>query len=136
ALTAYEYLITLDQEVNLFWRRRITGATLLFLATRYLALLAGPILGAATFALLPDHHHYLCVSRLSCVVLGYVQFVPSVMQSLVWAGFSGLRILALSGMNWALASAVFVLAVCPFGVNMVCSPLHSSPRWLIFNLSL
>lgn len=55
ALTAYEYLITLDQEVNLFWRRRITGATLLFLATRYLALLAGPILGAATFAPLPDH---------------------------------------------------------------------------------
>lgn len=50
ALTAYEYLITLDQEVNLFWRRRITGATLLFLATRYLALLAGPIFGAATFA--------------------------------------------------------------------------------------
>ncbi|KAL1938208.1 hypothetical protein VTO73DRAFT_11852 [Trametes versicolor] len=108
ALTAYEYLITLDQEVNLFWRRRITGATLLFLATRYLALLAGPILGAATFAPLPDH------------------FVPSVMQSLVWAadqkvgivGFSGLRTLALSGMNWALASAVFVLAVCPFGVNM------------------
>lgn len=82
------------------------------------------------------------------------------MQSLVWAGklprslirnlntrivvadrkfgivgFSGLRTLALSGINWTLASTVFILAACPFGVNMVRPPLHPTHRRLILNIS-
>ena len=34
----YEYLITVGAEVELFWRRKITGASVLFLANRYLVL--------------------------------------------------------------------------------------------------
>lgn len=36
ALAAYEYLITLKQEVALIWGRKWTGMTLLFVANRYI----------------------------------------------------------------------------------------------------
>ena len=38
ALAAYEYLITLGQEVALVWKRRWTGSTWLFVANRYIML--------------------------------------------------------------------------------------------------
>lgn len=50
AMIVYEYLITFDQEVLLFWRRKPTGATVLFLMVRYLALLSYSFFGAATYA--------------------------------------------------------------------------------------
>lgn len=51
---AYEYVITLDQEVSLFWMRRKTGATWLFLLIRYMALLSLCLLNAATYAPMSD----------------------------------------------------------------------------------
>ncbi len=36
ALVAYEYLLSIDQEVALIWRRKWTGATWLFATNRYL----------------------------------------------------------------------------------------------------
>lgn len=39
ALLAYEFLITFDQEVEMFWVRKMTGASVLFLSNRYLLLL-------------------------------------------------------------------------------------------------
>lgn len=39
ALVCYEYLITLGTEVQLFWGREITGATILFCINRYIKLL-------------------------------------------------------------------------------------------------
>ncbi|KAL1938175.1 hypothetical protein VTO73DRAFT_11819 [Trametes versicolor] len=85
ALLVYEYVITLDQEIALFCKRKKTGATWLFFTTRYLALLTYSLLGSVTFMSMSDRY-------------------------LPWAAFSGLRALAMSGMNWWLASGVFVLA--------------------------
>lgn len=31
----WEYIITTDQEVELFWKRRLSGASMIFLANRY-----------------------------------------------------------------------------------------------------
>ncbi|KAL1944237.1 hypothetical protein VTO73DRAFT_3422 [Trametes versicolor] len=42
-LIFYEYLITIDREIDLVWGRRFTGATALFLLNRYLALLKYPV---------------------------------------------------------------------------------------------
>ena len=36
----YEHMITLGIEVNYFWSSKVTGATILFFANRYLNLLA------------------------------------------------------------------------------------------------
>ena len=35
----YEYIITADREVTLFWNGRMDGATVLFLSNRYLTLI-------------------------------------------------------------------------------------------------
>ncbi|EIW59955.1 uncharacterized protein TRAVEDRAFT_47251 [Trametes versicolor FP-101664 SS1] len=103
SLLAYEYVITFDQEVTLFWKRKKTGATVLFLAIRYLTLLSYDFLGTATFAPMSDQK---------------VQFVVSLCQYPFWAAFSGLRALALSRLNWPLAVVVFVLALAPLGMNL------------------
>ena len=38
-LLVYEYIITFGQDVQLFWRRKWSGATALFFLNRYLPLL-------------------------------------------------------------------------------------------------
>ena len=35
-IVLYEYTLTFPDEVNLFWKQKITGATVLFMANRYL----------------------------------------------------------------------------------------------------
>ena len=40
ALLAFEYLITFGQEVELLWKRKLTGASVLFFFNRYLILLS------------------------------------------------------------------------------------------------
>lgn len=47
ALCFYEYIITIDLEVDFFWRGRLTGATLLFLTNRYIVM-ATLVLGVST----------------------------------------------------------------------------------------
>lgn len=55
AFLVYEYLITLDQEIKLFWKRGgFTGASALFLFVRYSTLICYDILGAISFAPLSD----------------------------------------------------------------------------------
>lgn len=39
----YDYLITFEQERKTIWQRKFSGATLLFLLNRYLALLYGAL---------------------------------------------------------------------------------------------
>nr|VWO99384.1 G protein beta subunit Gib2 [Ganoderma boninense] len=39
ALVGYDYLLTVERESRLFWRRKVNTATILFFANRYLALL-------------------------------------------------------------------------------------------------
>ena len=39
ALVIYEYLVTFTTEVQLFWMRELTGASILFFINRYLMLL-------------------------------------------------------------------------------------------------
>lgn len=38
-LLFYDYILTFDKEVGLFWKKRISGASLLFFCNRYLTLL-------------------------------------------------------------------------------------------------
>ncbi|RPD69379.1 hypothetical protein L226DRAFT_616909 [Lentinus tigrinus ALCF2SS1-7] len=93
AFIAYEYLLTWDQEVNLFWRRKFTGASVLFFLNRYILLLFCEMYGGATFT------------------LGAIQYF-------VWAAFSGLRAFALSR-SWLLGTLCFLLSVVPFPLNLV-----------------
>ena len=38
-LLFYDYILTFDKEVGLFWKKKISGASLLFFCNRYLTLL-------------------------------------------------------------------------------------------------
>ncbi|KAI0324214.1 hypothetical protein GY45DRAFT_1439224 [Cubamyces sp. BRFM 1775] len=101
-LLAYDYVITFGQEVQYIWMRKKTGAACLFFAVRYLALLALVFLESMSY--IPMSDHITASAQIA-------QYVP-------WAVFSGLRALALSGLNWPLATIVFVVACGPFAVNV------------------
>ncbi|KAI1791812.1 hypothetical protein LXA43DRAFT_1009270 [Ganoderma leucocontextum] len=104
----YDILLTLDVEVDFFWKGPFTSATALFLANRYLAL-ASLILDF--FQLLPFRSDKSCaLYERAGLALVYVQFLPP-------AVFSGLRAYALSK-NLSLAVLILVLSLVPFGINM------------------
>lgn len=44
ALVVYEYAVTMDREINLVWRRKLTAPSLILLLSRWFMLL-GPITG-------------------------------------------------------------------------------------------
>ncbi|EIW59948.1 uncharacterized protein TRAVEDRAFT_47244 [Trametes versicolor FP-101664 SS1] len=129
ALITYDYLITIDQEVALFWRRNMSGATALYLGTRYIGVLAYSILGTATYTPMTEKRYgnvygslrrrtKLSTKFCSCMGIAIAQPAFSGMQYVFFAAFSSMRTLALSKMNYMLAIVVFVFALGPFAVNV------------------
>ncbi|KAL1938198.1 hypothetical protein VTO73DRAFT_11842 [Trametes versicolor] len=118
ALIAYEYIITFNQEIALFWKRKPTGATALFFGTRYIGLLTYSFLGAATYAPMSDKVSSMFSNSSSCTRIVNAQAAVNIVQYVFWAAFSGLRTLALSKMNYYLAFAVFIFALGPFVINL------------------
>ncbi|KAI0763840.1 hypothetical protein BD413DRAFT_642322 [Trametes elegans] len=119
AFLTYEYFITLDREVTLFWRRSRTGASVLFLTNRYLPLLVN-VLNISSLGRMSD-----AIPASSCDA--YVKALQTIqlMQYLPWAAFSSLRTFALAGGDWAIATVVFLLSMVPFGINL------SQYHWLV-----
>ncbi|KAI0766911.1 hypothetical protein BD413DRAFT_480398 [Trametes elegans] len=143
AFLGYEYLVTFDREVALFWWGRFTGASLLFLLNRYLPLLvvmldlcqSVPMSGRVII-----HHLRWCVTSVvltmharrctsfvgfvmrsymtdelpsRCASFVYVTGIASVLQYIPWAAFSALRVFALSGRHWPLAIVILLLSAIP-----------------------
>ncbi|OSC96671.1 hypothetical protein PYCCODRAFT_1481818 [Trametes coccinea BRFM310] len=109
ALMAYEYVITLHQEVRFIWMRKKTPATWLFFVIRYYGLLSLLVLQAISFAPFSDTG---CTRYVTAeAAFQYAQYI-------FWAVFSALRALALSNMNWPLGGIVFLLSCGPFAVNI------------------
>ncbi|KAI0689448.1 hypothetical protein C8T65DRAFT_746165 [Cerioporus squamosus] len=89
AVFIYEYLITLGDEVNLFWSRRLTGATLLFVSNRALVMWA----------------------HIFTMVTSYIPISPAHNSA-----FSTLRAFALTRL-WSLSIFVLLLSSVPIGIN-------------------
>ncbi|TBU47582.1 hypothetical protein BD309DRAFT_1053160 [Dichomitus squalens] len=117
----YDCLLTLDDEVEFFWKRPFTGATALFLFNRYLALADVLTLffswsgqnawysdAAAWYN--NDRVRICAIDERITLAIVYLQLLPP-------AVFSCLRAFALSK-SWPLAMLVLVLALVPYGVNM------------------
>ncbi|KAI0794511.1 hypothetical protein C8Q74DRAFT_1215787 [Fomes fomentarius] len=102
----YEYSITFGMEVDLFWTRRFSGATVLFLANKYITLL-NHLFDLSLF--IPFHvsdktynlKKLLHQMRLTC---------EGVLVS---------RLLAICtlGRNWFLSLSISLLSLVPLGVN-------------------
>ncbi|KAI0746884.1 hypothetical protein C8Q80DRAFT_1271711 [Daedaleopsis nitida] len=96
AFLVYEYLITFDQEVRLFWRRDVSGACILFFLNRYLS---------------------LSVQLLDLVLFVTPMSITSHTSLINRDLFSGLRAYALC-LNKPVSLLVSVLSLAPVGVNV------------------
>ncbi|PIL30359.1 hypothetical protein GSI_07544 [Ganoderma sinense ZZ0214-1] len=108
-LYMYEYLLTIDYEVELFWRRKFTGASALFFLNRYLRLwfyIAQLIFWASLSS---------PVRRSTCLPV----VVVLIRATIPSRAFSGLRMFAISSKNWSLSIIVFALSIVPFATDLV-----------------
>ncbi|TBU26484.1 hypothetical protein BD311DRAFT_667451 [Dichomitus squalens] len=112
SLLAYEWVIGLGKEVNLFWREKVTGATVLFLLNRYAPLVYMLSSYSGSMAVTDKVAVESCnASVMTSFALDNLQYVP-------WALFSSLRVYALCGKRWVAAMPVLVFSVIPIGINL------------------
>ncbi|KAH9917406.1 uncharacterized protein BXZ73DRAFT_105571 [Epithele typhae] len=97
ALVVYDGLLLLDDEINLFWGRPLSGAQVLYLANKYVFLLTD--------------------FRQVCGGVEGAAVVLSTFPYFVWAAFSALRAYALSRSPY-LAVAVGTFSMVPVGVDL------------------
>ncbi|KAH9944974.1 uncharacterized protein BXZ73DRAFT_38142 [Epithele typhae] len=127
-LIIYDYTITFGREVDLFWTKRFSGATVLFIANKYISLINHlfdlslflPIRVSDRVNVRVDTCQVAStlhsLSIFSCDLhaklfssVDYLQYVP-------WAAFSGLRAFALCKI-WILSISIALLSLVPLGVN-------------------
>ncbi|RPD57712.1 hypothetical protein L227DRAFT_577697 [Lentinus tigrinus ALCF2SS1-6] len=115
-LIVCEYFVLLPREVDLFWKRRATGASVLFLSNRYSSLLSEVIQNAAIASM----------SDQSCANLNNATITIALLQYFPWAAFSALRTYALCrhGVGLLLGIFVFLLSSVPIAINF------ARYRWL------
>ncbi|KAI0708036.1 hypothetical protein C8Q76DRAFT_800315 [Earliella scabrosa] len=124
ALAIYEHLITFDSEVRLVWRRKVTGATVLFMLNKYLLLLRFLIVltsyditttEVSDSNLRPARCSDLTLDRCRATVLAgdFFQTAPH----LIWAAFAALRVYALTDHLWWLAAIIFLVSSVPVATN-------------------
>ncbi|RPD59956.1 hypothetical protein L227DRAFT_575957 [Lentinus tigrinus ALCF2SS1-6] len=115
-LIGCEYLALLPREIELFWKRRVTGASVLFLSNRYLSLLS-QVIQLTNMHLMSDKSCANLINAIQAIFL--LPYFP-------WAVFSGLRTYALCGRRLRLPLGIFVflLSSVSIGVNF------ARYRWL------
>ncbi|KAH9936021.1 hypothetical protein B0H21DRAFT_758942 [Amylocystis lapponica] len=109
ALYAYDYLLTFSGEVELIWRRKFTGVTVLFVLNRYTGVL---LQISELLSMLPLKDR----SVLSCRPLATLTDVCNLLIIMVDALFSALRIYAIWNGDWRPAILVPVLAFIYIGI--------------------
>ncbi|KAI1787013.1 hypothetical protein LXA43DRAFT_1168144 [Ganoderma leucocontextum] len=127
----FEYCITLDQEIDLFWGQKITGVSVLYLSNRYL-----PLLGSLWWV--PWWRQSLAFNEVLGGLMEYLIYVPvaaaRVEQKSNLSAFSALRVYALSGKNSKWAIVTFLLSVSPCLIAL--SPNRLSVRGSHFSPTL
>ncbi|KAM5530935.1 hypothetical protein V8D89_015380 [Ganoderma adspersum] len=98
-LVAYDALITMGDEIYCFWKRKVTGAAVLFWLNKYLTI-AFLVLGEAAL----------------CVITIKMSFAFQLVVTLVWAAFGAMRVHALRK-NQLLSLTVLALFSVPGALN-------------------
>lgn len=110
ALLLYEYAITSDSEVSLFWVRK-WPASILFFAVRFL-MLATALFGIVTTASSDFTHLSSCMA--SIILSMFIQFTSLATIAVV----SAMRVYAVSGRRWLVAAFTLIVGAVPVGVNV------------------
>ncbi|KAI1794166.1 hypothetical protein LXA43DRAFT_1092096 [Ganoderma leucocontextum] len=128
-LICYDWVLNLNEEMKLFWRRRVTAASILYFCIRYL-LIVYWILGYPTLTIqgvgyvqlqtcasivCSGIHRYLS----SCDAYMYIVFVLQLLIYVFPALFSTLRVYALSAQNKVLALTTLFFSLGPLYANAV-----------------
>ncbi|KAH9947564.1 hypothetical protein B0H21DRAFT_737813 [Amylocystis lapponica] len=109
-LYAYDYLLTFSREVELIWRRKFTGVTVLFILVRYAGMLYR-LLG-----ILPSNLNDS--SLLSCQALAVLLTLCNLLMVMALILFSALRVYAIWTGEWRPALLVLGLGFIYFGIVM------------------
>ncbi|TBU24160.1 hypothetical protein BD311DRAFT_868333 [Dichomitus squalens] len=118
-LYLYNWLITIDQEVEYFWKGKVTGAAILFYLNRYISL-ASFVISLVDWMPMTDKVRNRPSSFVAdCIAYSIYSFAVELVPYVPWAAFAGLRCFALTHGNWVLATLVFMLSLVPLGVNLV-----------------
>ncbi|KAI0760047.1 hypothetical protein C8Q74DRAFT_1293489 [Fomes fomentarius] len=110
ALFLYDYLLTLDLEVEYFWRTRTTGATILFFANRYTNIFVSVLNIGIQLVETKSNTFSSEPSVNSCQVLEMMFAAHLVLAQLLLALFSTLRVYALTNRSFWPPAIVFAVA--------------------------
>ncbi|RDX51295.1 hypothetical protein OH76DRAFT_1401608 [Lentinus brumalis] len=102
AVIVYEHLLTLQEEIELSWRSRLSATNILFLTNRYC------VLGVVMF-----HVAYFTSSDSDLTGDAIEQ-----LQFLVWPIFNGLCTFALSNKSWVVGTSTFLLSLVRFAISI------------------
>ncbi|OJT14268.1 hypothetical protein TRAPUB_9180 [Trametes pubescens] len=129
-LIFYEYCITVNSEIRLIWQHKISGASVLFFLNRYIMIFDNAItVGSywpisnlvrrfySTSHIHPTQSYSDPMLTIRCVVLGWFAIVFNLLPYFIWNAFSTLRVYALCGHDWCIATLVCLLMTGPIIVN-------------------
>ncbi|GJF00639.1 hypothetical protein PsYK624_169330 [Phanerochaete sordida] len=108
SLVAYEFLVTVDQEMFCVWKKKLTATSLLLLATRWLMVL-GPLVGSVLWPLDWCRPVVTLTAVLYFMTLTVIAAVYALRIYALWQGTS---------FKWIFAALVFALSFVPVATNI------------------
>ncbi|KAI0730703.1 hypothetical protein C8Q76DRAFT_792852 [Earliella scabrosa] len=123
----YESIITLDGEVNFFWKRRFTAPSILYLTSKYISLTYYVMVLAIYLPIFTDERsvYRQCHEEVrteqrdnSCRTTQRTLTAVEMLQSLPWGVFAARRAYALSAGSRLWFLLVLGLSLVPLGVNL------------------
>ncbi|KAI0346633.1 hypothetical protein BDW22DRAFT_1352790 [Trametopsis cervina] len=111
SLTFYHYIITLHEEFRFVWQQRFSGATIIYLANRYLVLCAAVLTCIITFLHTDSDKFCKAVTSLAAALLQAAQLTQGV--------FATLRLYAIREHSNVPAIIVLTLYSAAFVIRMV-----------------
>ncbi|EIW54784.1 uncharacterized protein TRAVEDRAFT_103473, partial [Trametes versicolor FP-101664 SS1] len=125
-LLAYDHLLTISGEIEFVWRRKFSGATVVFLLNRYVTLFGKIMLPISTFWW-PNQTDKVCPNdqvrprnSTANVIQRYIRRLNMLLL------FSALRVYAIWNKDWRPLVSVLAIALTIPAMNMVVSiAIHS-----------
>lgn len=127
ALYCFDYLITFNDEVECVWRRRFSGATVLFAVNRYAMLAASAVnlVQIVPWSLEPELYRPPMTTESACLSFVLTVDVCMLLATLAYACFASLRMFALYGMNKGVFALVFIIGLLS-PIIQVCLMLNTN----------
>ncbi|KAH9840588.1 uncharacterized protein C8Q71DRAFT_740174 [Rhodofomes roseus] len=105
----YEHVLGLGQEIDLFWRKKLFGPALIFLANRYVLL----VYGVGYLLQVP-----LWTTPTGCEATDFIFYIANMLLFAITGVLAALRVYAISNGDKAIGAAVLTVGMVPAVVNL------------------